>query len=52
VDTKEAGAVRGGDGDTPGRVASTGCLVAVFVVLIVVLVAAPAALWCAGIACG
>jgi hypothetical protein len=33
-------------------VASTGCLIAVFVVLVGVLVVAPAALWGAGIACG
>ena len=39
-------------GQVRERVASTSCLVVVFVVLILVLVVAPAVLWSAGIACG
>ena len=38
-----------GDG---GRTASTGCILALLIAVLVLLVAVPASLWTAGIACG
>ncbi len=52
MDERDAADPGKAGGEARGSVASTGCLVVGFAVLIAVLVVAPAALWGAGIACG
>jgi hypothetical protein len=52
VDGGDAGGAGRDSPDEQGPAASTGCLVAVIVAAVLVLVAAPVLLWGAGMACG